>query len=48
MTEIYKIVYNLSPDILNDIFSPKTQPYNLRNNSLLQLPKTNSVTYGLN
>ena len=48
MIEVYKALKNISPDLLLDIFKPKLHPYNFRNNGLLTLPKTKSVTFGTN
>ena len=48
MTEIYKTVNIENPQIMWDIFKTKHTPYNLRNKSLVNLPKAKSSTYGTN
>ena len=44
--EIYKLLYGLSPPILNDTFVPVSRPYNLRRNDTLQRRRVNSVRHG--
>ena len=48
MTEIYKTINKENPQIMWDIFKTKHTPYNLRNKSLVNLPKAKSSTYGTN
>ena len=49
MLEIYKIFNKESADLLiDDTFLQKTNPYSLRNNSLLKIPIVKSTTYGTN
>ena len=48
MTEIYKSLNKENARLLWDNFSTKSIPYNLRNNVLVNLPKTVSTTYGTN
>ena len=46
LIEIYKSLNNIGPPIMHEFFDLKFTPYNLRNNSLLKLPKTNTSRYG--
>ena len=46
LIEIYKSVNHISPPIMHEFFDLKFTPYNLRNDSLLKLPKTNTLRYG--
>ena len=45
-TEIYKVKNNLSPNIMNRIFSEKVHTYNLRNNTHLKSWNVKTVKYG--
>ena len=45
-TEIYKVKNNLSPNIMNRIFSKKVHTYNLRNNTHLNSWNVKTVKYG--
>ena len=44
--EIYKVLYNHSPPILNDIFIPSQHNYDLRRNDTLERRRVNSVRFG--
>ena len=46
LIEIYKSFNNINPPIMRDFFDLKNTPYDLRNNRLLKLPKTNTFRYG--
>ena len=45
-TEMYKIINNLSPKIMNSIFPYTNNPYNLRNKNPFQTSNVCSVFYG--
>ena len=45
---MFKIVHNDCPEIAKDFFSTKDISYNLRSNSVINLPKCNTKTYGIN
>ena len=45
-TEMYKIINNLSPKIMNSIFPYTNNPYNLRNKNPFQTSNVRSVFYG--
>ena len=45
-TEMYKIINNLSPKIMNSIFPYTNNPYNLRNTNPFQTSNIRSVFYG--
>ena len=47
LVEVYKSINGESPAILCNIFTKKSTNYNLRINNLLALPKTSTLTYGL-
>ncbi len=46
MTEVYKTINNLNPPFMKEIFQIKNSGYNLRNNNLLKVPKTSTVSFG--
>ena len=46
--KVYKCLNNESPEILNGIFQKRINQHDLRINNLLKLPRTNTLTYGLN
>ena len=48
MIEVYKSINHYSPELLWDLFCRKQQPYNLRNQLLMQLPTAKSIKYGTN
>ena len=48
LIEIYKSINRLNPEIMWDIFSQKTLPYNFRSTNLLKLPSTKTVNHGTN
>ena len=48
MTEIYKVINNLAPEFMTEIFTIKNQPYNLRRTELLNLPPCSTRTFGTN
>ena len=48
MLFIFKISKKLCPDIANDFFTLKEVKYNLRSKSLINLPKCNTRTHGIN
>jgi len=45
-TEIYKVINNIAPKFVNEIFKERNTPYNLRGNSSLISRKVNSVYHG--
>ena len=45
--EVYKCVKQINPVYLNDMFTRKKCPYELRNDELLVRPKVNTTNYGL-
>ena len=45
-TEMFKVRNGLSPKILNEIFIPTTQPYNLRRNDSFNIRRVHSVRNG--
>ena len=45
-TEMFKIHRGLSPEILREIFVPKTSSYNLRRNNTFEKRKVHSVYHG--
>ena len=46
--EVYKILSNLSPSFLNDMYVRKETTFDLRDNNKLQQPDYNTITYGKN
>ena len=46
-SEIHKPLNHISPPIMQEFFDLKVTPYNLRNNNLLRLPKTNASRDGI-
>ena len=48
MTEIYKTLRKENPQLMWDLFSIKSVSYDLRNKLLLNLPKTQTSTFGTN
>ena len=48
MTEIYKSLNKINPEIMWDIFKVKHAPYNFGNKMLTNLPSAKSTTYGTN
>ncbi len=47
-TEVYKVMNNIGPDYVKDIFNVKDNLYNMRNTRPLIQPNYNTVTYGRN
>ena len=45
--EVYKCVNNMNPQYLNEMFTLKKCPYDLRDNSLLERPAARLTNYGL-
>ena len=45
--EVYKSVTKINPEYLNELFLPKQCTYNLRNVSVLERPKVNTIQFGL-
>ena len=45
--EVYKCVNDLNPEYLNEMFTIKNYPYDCRDNSILERPKSNTTKYGL-
>ena len=46
---IYRVINNLSPELVSDSFKEKTTKYSLRSNSTLQLPRLGKTTrFGIN
>ena len=43
---MYKIANNMSPDLLNEIFTPKIGPYNLRRNHSFTSRQVHTVYHG--
>ena len=48
MQEVYKSCNSEGPSLVGELFSQKVTTFNLRGKTLLELPKTNSITYGTN
>ena len=46
-TEMYKILYSLSPEIMKDIFKTKTNHYNTLNALIFSKRNVKTVRYGL-
>ena len=46
MIEVFKSVNHKNPELLWELFCPKEQPYNLRNQMLVKLPTAKSTKYG--
>ena len=44
---VYKALNDLAPSYINDLFSLRATPYNLRGSHILTIPKSNTTTYGL-
>ena len=44
---VFKSLHGLNPPCLNDMFSPKYVPYQLRDSSLLEQSRCRTTTYGL-
>ena len=44
--EVYKSIHSLNPSYMKEIFSTKTVQYNLRNQDLLNIPKSLREAYG--
>ena len=47
MVEIYKTVHKLNPSFMNEIFIQKSSHYHLRNSRLMKIPKTRTITHGI-
>ena len=47
-TEIYRSLTDLSPEFINQFFTVKELPYNLRNGHILNLPSARTTYYGTN
>ena len=47
LTEIYKIVHNLSPTFMTQVFEEKNVSYNFRENNSLALPKAKTALDGI-
>jgi hypothetical protein len=48
LTFVYKCVNELGPSYLNDTFKVKECNYNFRDNQIVEQPKTNTVSHGIN
>ena len=48
LSEIYKCVNGLSPDIMSEFFVSKQINYSFRSSSKLKLPKSKTLSYGIN
>ena len=48
LCEVYKIVSNISPDIVSDIFQIKKTRYTSRKVKPLEIPRVKTVRYGIN
>ncbi len=46
--EVFKSLFKLSPEFINELFKPKEVNYDLRNNSLLMQPNFKKIRYGKN
>ncbi len=46
--EVFKCLFKLSPEFINELFKPKEVNYDLRNNSLLMQPNFKKIRYGKN
>ena len=47
-TEMFKVNMNLSPDIINDIFIKRTNPYTVRRNDTFPIRQVSFVYHGPN
>ena len=47
IVEIYKTVHKLNPSFMNEIFIQKSSHYHLRNSRLMKIPKTRTITHGI-
>ncbi len=47
-TEVYKIINNIAPKYLQDIFRLKDNSHGIRNSQPLEQAKFNTITYGRN
>ena len=45
-TDIFKVNMSLSPDLMNDIFSKRTNPYTLQRNDSFSIRQVSSVYHG--
>ena len=45
--EVYKCVNNFNPEYLNEMFTKKNCPYDLRDTCILERPKAYTTKYGL-
>jgi hypothetical protein len=48
LTFVYKCVNQFGPSYLNDLFTVKISPYDIRNNLLVHQFNTNTITHGIN
>ena len=48
LTEVYKYIHGLSPEIINEVFSTKANIYNKRQFNVFETHMPNSNRYGLN
>ena len=48
ITEIYKSLTDLSPEVIKPFFTVKEIPYNLRNGHILNLTSARTTYYGTN
>lgn len=46
-SEVYKIVYGISPNYIQDLVTIKESPYNFRNEKTAEVPRVNTTRYGL-
>ena len=44
--EMFKVTMNLSPDLMNDMFFKRTNPYTLRRNYIFSIRQVSSVYHG--
>jgi hypothetical protein len=44
--EVFKCVYNINPTFMNDMFVVKDMPRDLRDPSILVIPRFSKVMYG--
>ena len=47
ITEIYTTKSNIAPSFLTEIYIEKNPPYDLRNKSIFQIPKSRTVRSGI-
>ena len=47
LIEVYKCLSNINPVLISSLFKAKSIQYNLRTSKLLELPNSNTLSYGL-